>query len=378
MAKITTHPSAAGERLRAARAAEERERQYVQQQQQRQATPTPEEPAAELEDDVDDDDFAQVLLDRRSARRRAPGRAKSLLRRIEPQVRKNVTRFRPRRPEPEENEPSPRTPRIGADLRSRVVTGVLIAAVALLILDAGTGPAAFLSAVVIGLGVIELSAALRSAAGYRPAVIPALVGSVALVLGTYNNGLSAYASVTALVVMASLAWYLFQVVPSPPVAGLASTLFVYGYVGGLGGFAGLVLGFADGIGILLGLVLCVVANDIAAYFGGRRFGRRPLTAISPNKTVEGFLAGAAGSLLVGVVLVGSIAPWDRPSALFLGLVIALLAPLGDICESMIKRDLGVKDLGGILPGHGGVLDRFDAILFCLPAVYYLVRLLDLA
>jgi phosphatidate cytidylyltransferase len=121
-----------------------------------------------------------------------------------------------------------------------------------------------------------------------------------------------------------------------------------------------------------------VANDIAAYFGGRRFGRRPLTAISPNKTVEGFLAGAAGSLLVGVVLVGSIAPWDRPSALFLGLVIALLAPLGDICESMIKRDLGVKDLGGILPGHGGVLDRFDAILFCLPAVYYLVRLLDLA
>jgi phosphatidate cytidylyltransferase len=159
---------------------------------------------------------------------------------------------------------------------------------------------------------------------------------------------------------------------------MASTLFVYAYVGGLGGFAGLVLGFNDGIGILLGLVLCVVANDIAAYFGGRRFGRRPLTAISPNKTVEGFVAGAAGSLLVGVVLVGSITPWDRPSALFLGLIIALLAPLGDICESMIKRDLGVKDLGGILPGHGGVLDRFDAILFCLPAVYYLVRLLDIA
>ena len=83
-----------------------------------------------------------------------------------------------------------------------------------------------------------------------------------------------------------------------------------------------------------------------------------------------------GCLFFAVLVVGTITPWDRSTALALGAVVAVLAPLGDLCESMLKRDLGVKDLGGLLPGHE-ILDRFDAILFCLPAVYYLVRLLEL-
>ena len=80
--------------------------------------------------------------------------------------------------------------------------------------------------------------------------------------------------------------------------------------------------------------------------------------------------------MIGLILVGSIHPWGRFDALALGVVVAVLAPLGDLCESLLKRDLGVKDLGGLLPGHGGVLDRFDAMLFSLPAVYYLIKLLD--
>jgi phosphatidate cytidylyltransferase len=82
---------------------------------------------------------------------------------------------------------------------------------------------------------------------------------------------------------------------------------------------------------------------------------------------------------VSVVVLGLIglAPWDSGSALALGLVVAVVAPIGDLCESMIKRDLGVKDMGSVLPGHGGLLDRFDAMLFALPAAYYLCRVLDL-
>nr|MBA2326061.1 phosphatidate cytidylyltransferase [Actinomycetota bacterium] len=103
--------------------------------------------------------------------------------------------------------------------------------------------------------------------------------------------------------------------------------------------------------------------------------------LSPNKTWEGLFAGMGASLVLGGVVseVLGLAPWDGKLSygLALGAVVAIMAPIGDLCESMIKRDLGVKDLGTVLPGHGGILDRFDAILFCLPAVFYLVLQLDI-
>jgi CDP-diglyceride synthetase len=231
---------------------------------------------------------------------------------------------------------------------------------------------------IVGLGVIELCGALRTE-GYRPAGLVALLGSVGLVLGAYHGGESAFAAVAALVSPVTLLWYLTGVSKARPAPGIASTFLVFGYVGIMGGFAGLILARPDGIGLLLGVVLCSVASDIGGYTAGRRFGRRHIApAISPNKTVEGLLAGMVSSVVIGFVLVGSISPWGRLDALALGVVIAVLAPLGDLCESLLKRDLGVKDLGGLLPGHGGVLDRFDAMLFVLPAVYYLVKLLYVA
>jgi phosphatidate cytidylyltransferase len=286
-----------------------------------------------------------------------------------------VSRLRPHA-SGEPGEPGKRKG-IGADLRSRVVTGVAVAAVALAIFSAGRAPTALLCALVIGMGTIELCTALRSR-GYRPAVVIALAGSVGLVIGAYNAGESAYPFVLAVVGVGTLLWYLFQPVPTGrPAPGIATTFLAFGYVGVLGGFAGLLLAFPNGIGMIVGMALCTVAGDVGAYFAGRRFGRRKLTAISPNKTVEGLAAGMLASVLVGALVAGSIHPWDHLSGLALGAVVALLAPLGDLCESMLKRDLEVKDLGGLLPGHGGVLDRFDTILFTLPAVYYLVRLLEI-
>jgi CDP-diglyceride synthetase len=250
-----------------------------------------------------------------------------------------------------------------------------MAAVALLVLNAGPGPAAVLVSAIVALGVVELCGALRTQ-GYRPAGLVALLGSVALVLGTYHAGESAFAAVAAAVAPAPLLWYLAGISRARPAPGVAATFMVFGYVGLMGGFAGLILGLSDGVGLLLGVVLCCVASDIGAFLAGRRFGRRHIApSISPNKTAEGLLAGMAASVVVGFVLVGSISPWGRFSALALGVVVAVLAPLGDLCESLLKRDLGVKDLGGLLPGHGGVLDRFDAMLFALPAVYYLIKLL---
>jgi len=352
-ARLTGHPSAAGERIAAAR----------RRQAGQAAQPGP----------AADDESARARLDspRRpegdSAPADEPGDAAAAV--------GKVSRLRPVPPEPEQPGGSKG---FGSDLVTRVVTGAVVAAGGLLVLNAGPGPAAVLVSLIVALGVIELCGALRTQ-GYRPAGLVALLGSVGLVLGAYHGGEAAFAATAAAVVPVTLLWYLAGVTRARPAPGVASTLLAFGYVGVMGGFAGLILRLDDGVGLLLGLVLCAVAYDISGYLAGRRFGRRHIAPqISPNKTVEGLLAGMGGSVVVGFVLVGAISPWGHFSALALGVLVAVMAPLGDLCESLLKRDLGVKDLGGLLPGHGGVLDRFDAMLFALPAVYYLIKLLGVA
>jgi phosphatidate cytidylyltransferase len=138
----------------------------------------------------------------------------------------------------------------------------------------------------------------------------------------------------------------------------------------------------NGVGLVLGMAICAVGYDLFGYFVGSQFGRTRIAPdISPNKTLEGLLAGMSAAIVLGVVVSGvfKLTPWDGKVSygLGLGVIVAIMAPLGDLCESLIKRDLGLKDLGSILPGHGGVLDRFDAMLFCLPAVYYLARYLGI-
>jgi CDP-diglyceride synthetase len=348
-ARLTGHPSAAGERIAAAAA--------------RRRAPGPGRER--------DDEFARALLT--PGRRGGPDDVADQEGGDAPAPAGNVSRLRPVPPEPEEPR---RSKGVGSDLATRVVTGAVMAAAGLLVLNAGPGPASVLVSVIVASGVIELCGALRTQ-GYRPAGLVALLGSVGLVLGAYHSGEPAFAAVVALVAPATLLWYLAGVTRARPAPGVASTFLVFGYVGIMGGFAGLILGLRDGIGLLLGVVLCAVAYDIFGYLAGRRFGRRHIApSISPNKTAEGLLAGMIGSVVIGFVLVGSISPWGRLSALALGVVVAVMAPLGDLCESLLKRDLGVKDLGGLLPGHGGVLDRFDAMLFALPAVYYLIKLLN--
>jgi phosphatidate cytidylyltransferase len=119
----------------------------------------------------------------------------------------------------------------------------------------------------------------------------------------------------------------------------------------------------------------VVANDVGALFVGSAVGKTPLRHwISPNKSVEGFLGGTVLTLgamfLIGIMDKSST--WNSTGdLLLLGAVVSIMAPIGDLTESMFKRNLDVKDFGSIVKGHGGVLDRFDGFLFVMPAVYYL-------
>jgi phosphatidate cytidylyltransferase len=134
----------------------------------------------------------------------------------------------------------------------------------------------------------------------------------------------------------------------------------------------------EGIAFLLGAIIATVANDVGALVIGGWLGRHLLApTVSPNKTWEGLIGGAVVSIVVSAAVVGAIHPWTPSHAALLGLVVAVVAPIGDLCESLFKRDLRLKDMGTLLPGHGGVLDRVDALLFVLPATYYLVRALNI-
>jgi phosphatidate cytidylyltransferase len=153
------------------------------------------------------------------------------------------------------------------------------------------------------------------------------------------------------------------------------------WIGVFGSYASLLLRVPHGKQLLLLPILVTVAADIGAYFAGSSIGSRPLAAsISPGKTWEGVIGGGVAAILVSFIL--SRLPflsktWTGKHALLLGLVVAVVGPIGDLCESMVKRDLDLKDSGSFLPGHGGLLDRFDALLFVLPATYYLALYLKL-
>lgn len=267
----------------------------------------------------------------------------------------------------------------GGELRQRVLTAVVLAAAALGVFALGSGPAAVLVTAVVAVCAGELFDSLRRG-GYQPATLLGLVASVSMVAAAYWKGEAALPLVLGLTVIFTLLWFLLGVTRVAPTMNLSVTVFGVAYVGLLGSFAALILTFPNGIGILIGVVLAVAAADAGALFVGRRFGQRLLAPdISPNKTVEGVVGGGLVAVVVSWLVLGVIGlhPWEAGTAVALGLVVAVAAPLGDLCQSMIKRDLELKDMGSVLPGHGGLIDRFDALLFALPAAYYLARLLEI-
>jgi phosphatidate cytidylyltransferase len=163
-----------------------------------------------------------------------------------------------------------------------------------------------------------------------------------------------------------------------PVRSVAATLFVFCWVGVFGSFAAALLApslFPErtGIAYLLGALIAAVAYDVGALGTGAWLGRHPMSRVSPGKTWEGALGGAVAAVVFAVAVVRLVHPWTLGEAAVLGVVVAVVSPIGDLAESLVKRQLGLKDMGRILPGHGGLLDRVDGLLFVLPATYYLVR-----
>ncbi len=282
--------------------------------------------------------------------------------------------------EPEVVAPAPPGAR---NLPLVVGVGVALGALALVCFAAGKAATVALITVVLIVAAAEFFNALRIV-GYQPATLVGLAATGAAPLAVYWRGEAAYPLLVFLALVFSLLWFLLGVGTERPVPNVGVTMLGIVYVGVLGSFAALMVDAPNGIGMLIAAVVVTVAYDVGGYLVGSSIGRSPLSPASPNKTVEGLIGGCLSAIGAAVVVVGigGITPFgDTPGGLgdafLLGLVAAVVAPLGDLAESMIKRDLGLKDMGSLLPGHGGLLDRFDALLFVLPATYYLVRLLDL-
>jgi len=314
-------------------------------------------------------EFAEALAAKRRPRARARARGQQANAQTSAAARPLARPARPRAID----EATPPGPAAARDLPTAIMTAAIVVIVALICFEIGANATVVLAALVIGVATLEICTTLQQK-GLRPATLLALLASVAMPIAAKHYGPGAYPIFFALVVVFSMVWFLWEVTPGRPTIGVAATLLAFAYVGGLGGFAGLLLAapHGNGVGLLLGVAICTVSYDVVGFFIGSQFGRQRIApTVSPNKTVAGTVAGMAASVILGAAAVGAIGPWNAKHGFVLGVLVAIGAFLGDLCESMIKRDLNVKDFGALLPGHGGVLDRFDGLLFCLPIAYYL-------
>ncbi len=267
----------------------------------------------------------------------------------------------------------------GRDVRTAAIVGVVLVAVFAGLMYIGPGWAMALVTAVLFLAAVELFNALRRA-GFESATLFGLVACAAFPLAVYWRGLGAFALLSALVVIGSLVWFLAGAGgrDARVVEGTGTTLLGIAWIGGLGSFAAAMLRAPDGRALLWIAVLAAVAYDVGGFFVGRNAGQRNLSEASPNKTVEGLLGGMALCIVVTAFVVGTLGlgPWSGYGpGILLGVAAAVAAPLGDLCQSLVKRDLRVKDMSAILPAHGGILDRFDGLLFVLPTIYYAVTII---
>jgi len=260
-----------------------------------------------------------------------------------------------------------------SDLAMRVASAVVIFGLFLgsLLLGGWWFAAFVILAMIVSTG--EFYATVRSEE-IRPLALFGLLGVVFMGVGAQLTGAAAIAGWAAAFAVVTIL-FLTLSPRRQPLEDASVTIGGMVWVGLLS-FAVLIAQGPHPVAYILFVVLLVAANDTGAYFVGRALGRRKLSPlISPKKTLEGLIGGFVAGLVVASIL-ATFPAWETigiAKALVAGAVVGLIAPLGDAVESMVKRSLGVKDMGSVLPGHGGMLDRIDGFLFAVPAIYFLFR-----
>lgn len=260
----------------------------------------------------------------------------------------------------------------GRDLPTAIAVGL-----GLLVVVAGAlfiRPEVFVVFAILAVGAAlwELAQAFRRG-GLELPLLPLWVGTAGILISAYVSGLEALMVSFILTVVGIVVWRALDGRGVAAIRDASAGVFAAAYLPLMAGFAMLLLAQPDGPVRVCVFVLLAVASDTGGFFAGVQFGRHPLApSISPKKSWEG-LAGSF-ILAIAVGLVGAVLILDEPLwvGVALGIATPVTATLGDLAESLIKRDMNLKDMGSLLPGHGGVLDRLDSLLLTAPFVYLLL------
>ena len=276
------------------------------------------------------------------------------------------------------NEPP--GPRVSEDrnLPAAILTAVGLAAFVVVCVFVRPWLFTAVAGLVVLAGLWELYTTMQRR-GFNPASALGLIVGAMMVAGAYFQGEPGLLAFVGLGLIASFLWYM----ASGPKAreGVArdvgATLLGMVYLPFLASYYVLILTrIESGRGVMLAVLGVTFLYDAAAYIGGSLWGSRAIAPnISPRKSVEGLIVATVVTIFVGGGILSNISPFDLKSAAAMAVLISVFAPLGDLAESMLKRDLGVKDMGSILPGHGGILDRIDSALLVGVAAFYLLRLI---
>jgi phosphatidate cytidylyltransferase len=274
--------------------------------------------------------------------------------------------------------PRPQVPvaapsRAGRNLPLATAIGVLLAA--LVVATVTYLPVGFVVVVAAAfvVAVVELVAAVATA-GAKAARLPLVAGTAAMVFAAYYGGLPGQAVAFGATVLVVIFWR----VPggtTGAVRDVTSSVWIAAYPAFLGSFATLMFAQSHGAHRVIVFIALTVCSDTGGYALGVLWGRHPMAPqISPKKSWEGFAGSVIACLAGGWLVSGWLLHTRAWQGLLLGLAVVVTATLGDLAESMVKRDLGLKDMGRLLPGHGGMMDRLDSLVPVAPVVYVLLAL----
>ncbi len=266
---------------------------------------------------------------------------------------------------------APKAPKAGRNLPAAIGVGVGLAA--LVIASLAFRRELFLPVLVVAivLGAWEMRRAVRQA-GVDVPFVPVVIGAVSMLLSAYYRGPEALVLTFGLTCTGILVWRVADGLDGA-MRDISGALFVALYPCFLGGFASLLLAADDGHLRIIYFVLVTVASDIGGYAFGVFLGKHPMApSLSPKTSWEGFGGSVFTCAVVGAVGLATLLDGVWWHGAVIGVVVAAAATIGDLIESSIKRDLGIKDMGTLLPGHGGLMDRLDSLLVCIPVVWALL------